>query len=283
MSEGSGRQYLGRANVRSHCLLRRGSRVQCIGLLFRRLMEGWLIAQALLPTAVLAQPTARDGDDALARAYLEALYSRDIEFGVSLFDPTVVAAGPLELRALLNELADSLRAFGPLVSAKLAHKARIAAPDWPIVQLTYIIGTNAESRAIRVDVASINGQQHIYGIHWVALAKSRQFSWHEGRAAGYLALALGVGLSVYSVAVSLLMLRSQVSWSVPLGLIALVGVGSVRVAWDGAGTAGQPFTVQLLCTSLRPGSGGSPWQVGISFPVGAVLASSRRRRLLAGK
>ena len=228
-----------------------------------------------------AKPVA---DDVVARQALADLQAGRTGAVLGRLDPTLVTQ-TTDAPAALRTLADSLRPYLPVDSAKLVGWNIVDRPDDHSATLTYELRGHGHWALTSVTLHGQGAAARIFGMHYEAepasLATANAFTLAHKSAKHYAFLALALAAAAFAIGSAILLAATR---SMPRrwgwALVALVGVGVFRLNWSTGESAVQPLQVQLFSAGFAKAGEVAPWLLSFALPLGAVVALTRRRQRL---
>ena len=251
-----------------------------------------LLARLALPLLILAAGAlagcnfpvkfATDQQEAVAKGWLQQLRDRHFDAIEAAADDALRTDA---LRPELEKMADAIPPGEP-TSVVLVGDQHFASSAGNAVNLTYEYDYGGRYLLANVAVRTKDGVSRIIGMsaHQLSQPLEAQHRFELGGHApvAYLALAGAILMPLFSLAVLVLCIRTPLKgrkW--PWILFILVGFCSVSVNWATDAWAFQVLSFQALSASVLSTGPYSPWVIGFSLPVGAVLFLAWRRELKA--
>ena len=251
---------------------------------FARLFLSLLV----LVASVLAgcnMPTkfASDKEEAVAKDWLQQVRDRHFDAIIAASDDSL---GRDELRSELEKMAAAIPPGEP-TSVVLVGDQHMSSPAGNAVNLSYEYNYGGRYVLGNVAIGTRAGLSRIVGMHVVALdgplEAQHRFDLAGHAPVAYLVLAGAILMPLFSLAVLVLCIRTPLKgrkW--PWILFILFGVCSVSVNWATDAWAFQLLSFRLLSASALSTGPYSPWVLGFSLPLGAVLFLAWRSELKAG-
>ncbi len=222
-------------------------------------------------------------DDDFARVFIHSLHTGSKSDLTPLFSPRL---------ARMPGLADSVSAVEQLFPSGAIEIERLigvhaskpagGGASWHV--LTYELRASGGYAIVTLTVADELGHSFIDGVHILPVPDSAiartAFTAANASAGGVVALLLAGALAVFCLVTAIRVLRSRMPRSWLWAAASLIGVGGLAVPWSGGTVGLQWMSVYVLSAALSRGEIGSPWYLLLSFPIGALVAESRRQQHL---
>lgn len=136
-----------------------------------------------------------------------------------------------------------------------------------------------------VVVRTTGSERIVLGFHVSPLADSLQklnaFTLHGKSPRHFAFLAFGSLAVIANVAAVVVCARTRLRRKPLWLLISALGGGQIFLNWTTGATATRSISVQLLSVSMTRANEYAPWVLAVSFPVGALLFFTLRRKLMA--
>jgi hypothetical protein len=250
------------------------------------------LARLFLPLLVLAAGVlsgcnmpmkfATEQQEAVAKDWLQQVRDRHFDAIIAASDDSL---GREAMRSELEKMAAAIPPGEP-TSVVLVGDQHMSSPAGNTVNLTYEYDYGGRYVLGNVAIGARAGVSRIVGMHVVALDRPLE-AQHRFDLAGhapvaYLVLAGAILMPLFSLAVLVLCIRTPLKgrkW--PWILFILVGFCSLSVNWATDAWAFQLLSFRALSASVLSTGPYSPWIVGFSLPVGAILFLAWRRELAA--
>jgi hypothetical protein len=230
--------------------------------------------------ADILNKVATPEDQAVARAYVDQLRSKQFDDIVKAADPSISSP---TLRDTLVTVSALIPAGEPTSVTLVGAHRMMSSEGTETLNLTFEYAYEKKWMLSNVAIKKQGDSKTIVGLNVQiqdsSLAQQSAFSLQGKTALQYLLLALVVVLPLFTLFALVLCVRTRLrgrKW--PWVLFILVGFGKCMVNWNSGEWAFAPASLQLLSASATA-SINSPWVLAVSFPLGAVVFLLLRDKL----
>lgn len=238
-----------------------------------------LVAMVGCSQDALLDKFASKEDQAAAKQYAEYLRTGEFEKIEAVLDPKIQSP---TLRQTLEQMAGLIPDDEPS-STKLVGAHTMQSPDGTTKNLTFEYGFGDKWLLLNVATHQKADQLTIVGLNVYPQARSleeqNRFTLVGKTPVQYLVLTLAVLFALLTLYAVIVCARTNMAARKWLWILfILLGVGKVAVNWTTGEWQVTPLAVQLFSASAFAPLFG-PWQLAVSFPLGAIVFLFRRNAL----